>query len=139
VVVLSVPFRGARALADANLRSAAIGLSDWLSDSAGVPFRRLLGPAQFYVPSDTRYVRLPVRLEAASTIPVVLEIRLDGKLANRIPVEGRDWTMIGLPLPEDYVERRFRPIQIALVEPGGRRISEGSVWLAAPRLLRAGE
>ncbi len=116
--VASVPVRGHVAVRDATLDTASIGLSAWDVDAQGSHYRRLLGPAQFFVPTSAAFLSLPVRLEAGAH-EAELEIRLDGQLANRVRVSGTEWATIETLLPADGENRRYRPVQIAVVAPRG--------------------
>ena len=138
VVVCSVPFRGAAEVADANLQSASIGFSEWQSDQAGVRLRRILGPAQFYVPSDTTFVQLPVLLEREASTAAEFEIRIDGQIANRVPLVANGWATVGFQLPRRSSERRYIPVQVSAFDRAGRRVSDGSVCLGTPRTIRSG-
>jgi len=100
-------------LAETDLEHAAIGFSGWQTDSEGVRFRWMAGHAQFYVSSDARAVKLPLRLEAAGNAdswPV--EIYLEGRLGTRILVESRAWHEVRLMMPQPQRGRRFWRVEL---------------------------
>jgi O-antigen ligase len=116
VTLASIPVRGHSAVAEATLDTASIGLSGWEVDATGDHYRTLLGPAQFFVPTNAAFLRLPVRLETGAR-ETELEIRLDGQLANRVRVQRSAWTDIETMLPADRQGRRYRPVQVAVTAP----------------------
>ncbi|HEX7485205.1 MAG TPA: O-antigen ligase family protein, partial [Vicinamibacterales bacterium] len=131
IAVASVPLRGRDAAQRANLTNAAIGLSAWETDDGGARFRRMIDrAAQFYVPADATSMRLPVRLERNSRdgAAVNLEIQLDGELANRVRIEGTNWSEVAMVLPRPRHDQGHRSVQISIVNvergaEGGRPLS----------------
>jgi len=97
-LAVSVPVRAHRLLeTETDLRRAAIGFSDWTTDSSGVRYRSMTGRAQFYVPDSTCWLRFGVRVapdDPGSTTEV--DLRVDGNVADRGRASSHAWTQFKL-------------------------------------------
>jgi O-antigen ligase len=115
LLVVSVPIRSRQMLAEENLEHAAIGFSDWQTDSEGVSFRWMIGHAQFYVPTTANAVGLPLRLEAAGgSERSVVEVYLEGHLATRIRLERGAWQNVRFLMPQARPGKRFWRIELTV-------------------------
>ena len=98
LIVASIPFRAERELRNVNLAGVSYGLYEWKTTEDGRATRRS-GP-RFTLFVDAR--ALAVEVSVRSTMPAgraqQVEVRLDGRLANRVAV-GRDWTALRVALP----------------------------------------
>jgi hypothetical protein len=144
IAVASVPLRGRDAAQRANLTNAAIGLSAWEMDDGGARFRRMIDrAAQFYVPADATSMRLPVRLERNSRdgAAVNLEIQLDGELANRVRIEGTNWSEVAMVLPRTAPSRSYRTVGLSVVssESGAGGRPQELVEIGVPLIAEPGK
>lgn len=144
LVIVSVPIRSRDAVQRANLKNAAIGLSAWNTDDRGERFRRMTDrTAQFYVPAEATSMRLPIRLERASPqdAAVNVEIRLDGELANRVRVQGTNWSGAAIVLPRPGSSRRYRAVRLLVVPsvPGAADQAGPAIEIGVPILTGLGQ
>lgn len=133
LLLLTLPWRATAALADADLSEAAIGLGQPERNDTGV-FRRVTGPAQFFVPTTATFMRLPVRLEEDRVGGAVVSLSLDHRPANRVHVEGTGWTDIPMVLPRDWTGRRYRSVQLTVSSTGTDPAGPARVCLGQPLL-----
>jgi hypothetical protein len=96
LLVLSIPFRARQELATLDPSRVSYGLSDWMTDADGTRYR-LSGPrATIFVTGRAQLAEIPMR--AVTNTAQVVEIRVDGRLANRVTV-GPNWQRVRLPMP----------------------------------------
>jgi hypothetical protein len=121
LLIVSVPIRGRQMLAEADLDHAAIGFSEWRTDSEGVRFRWMAWHAQFYVPATANAVGLPLRLEAGGRSQrSVVEVYLEGRLATSIRLESGTWQDVRFVMPQARSGQRFWRIELRVpATPGG--------------------
>lgn len=90
LLVVSVPFRARQELASMDLTHVSYGLFEWGTERDGM-HARWSGPrATLFVDGRARLVEIPLSGTAHSGIPQQVEVRVDGRLANRIAV-GPEW------------------------------------------------
>ena len=117
-VLVSLPFRLARAEQYANLESASAGFSVWQRETDGKRYRWSGGHATFFAPSTSTAVHLPLRAGTAASSPVEVRFSVDRQESQRIVLQpGSDWTSVRLPLPPDH-RGRFVRIDIDASLPG---------------------
>ncbi len=99
-LVLSLPFRARQEVsAVVDLRHVAYGFFDWITDEDGAPYRWSGPRATFFVDGRARLVEIPLRgALLPSGEPQEVEMRIDGRLADRITV-GVEWQRLRTPLP----------------------------------------
>jgi O-antigen ligase len=97
-VTVSIPFRARQELRGIDLQHVTYGLSEWVVDEDGTP-NRWSGPrATLFVDGRARLVELPLSSTLPGGAPQQVEVRVDGRLANRLEV-GSEWQPLRLTLP----------------------------------------
>jgi O-antigen ligase len=90
LLVFSVPFRSRQELATVDLTRVSYGFFEWGTDADGTR-RRWSGPrATLFVDGRARLVEIPLGGTMPSGLPQQVEVRVDGRLANRVAV-GPEW------------------------------------------------
>ena len=112
VMLALTPWRARAAVSAADFEHQGIGLGGWHSDKSGMKYREALGTAIVFVPSDTPEIELP--LKAAAT-PLVIQLSLEGTVANRVTLTPDSWTPVRLLVPRRH--RRFQRLQIDIISP----------------------
>lgn len=109
----AIPARSAGALATADFDHIGLGVSQWITDPSGDKYRIASNCASFYVPTQARRIEIAVRPHLDGEEALSVEFWEDGRLLNRIDLQGRQWTTTvftgGLP---DAHRRRFSPIEL---------------------------
>jgi hypothetical protein len=98
LLVLSVPWRARKELASINPRGVSYGFFDWGVDADGTQSRWSGPHATFFVDGRASLVEIPLSGATPSGVLQQVEVRLDGRLANRIAA-GPEWQRLRLPLP----------------------------------------
>lgn len=99
VLVGSIPLRARQELAATNLSHVSYGLFEWGTDPDGT--RSRWSRPEFTLFVDGRAVLVEIPLSGIPLRPDIIrqvEIRVDGRLVNRVPV-GPDWQRVRTPLP----------------------------------------
>ena len=110
----TVPPRIAQARRGIDLGTVTYGLHD-LEDNGTDRFRWTSGHATLFIDADAGAVELPLRAPFVGTTgPMRVEIRLDGRLANRLELTRTDWRRVRMVIPPS--DRRYRTLEL-LVEP----------------------
>ena len=117
-ILVSLPFRLARAEQYADLENASAGFSLWQREADGKRYRWSGGHAAFFAPSTSTAVHIPLRAGTAASSPVEVRFSVDRQESQRIVLQpGSDWTSVRLPLPPDH-RGRFVRIDIDASLPG---------------------
>lgn len=89
------------------------GIGSWTRDEAGVAGRWTTGRASFFVPSDARAVRIPLRtvFENPNDWNVTVSIAIDDRPAERLALDSNDWRTVEIRLPPPG-SRRHRRVDI---------------------------
>jgi O-antigen ligase len=96
-LLVSVPARATQELRSVDLRHVQYGLFDWGVDDQGVP-NRWSGPrATLFVDARARLVELPLSGTLPGGARQQVEVRVDGRLANRLSV-GSEWEQLRIAL-----------------------------------------
>jgi len=106
-LVLSIPYRARQELANTDLTRVSYGLSDWGTEPDGTPFRWSGPEVTFFVDGRARLVTIPLRGSLPAGAVQQVEVRVDGRPANRVAV-GTDWQHLRTPLPADASSRSRR-------------------------------
>lgn len=115
VLVVGLPFRAVSARRDIDLSSVRYGFSLRHTDPETGDRFRLAGPrSTVFVPVGTSFVVLSMSPETEDSAAIV-ELRLDGKLANRLKLDGRSWRETRLLMPQGSDGRRFRRLDIIVL------------------------
>jgi O-antigen ligase len=98
LLVVSIPFRARQELQEIDLTHVTYGFFEWVLDDEGIP-NRWSGPrATLFVDGRARLVELPVSATLPGDALQQVEVRVDGRLANRLSV-GSEWQRLRLALP----------------------------------------
>lgn len=101
LLVFSVPFRSRQELAGVDVTRLSYGLFEWGTDPDGTRRRWSGSRATLFVNGRARLVEIPLSgVALPSGVVQQVEVRLDGRLANRIVV-GPDWQRLRVRLPAD--------------------------------------
>ena len=131
VVALSTPLRARDAVRSADLDHLGYGLSLWETAEDGQRYRIATGAATIFIPGDAAVVRVPLRTSGgAASVPV--EIRIRGRVVDRVPIRGTAWTWYKLNVPERE-QSRFVPLELELQGGGGETLHVGKVSVVQPR------
>jgi hypothetical protein len=97
-LVLSVPSRAATELANINVSRVSYGFFEWGADADGTPSRWSGPRATLFVDGRARSVEIWCSGAAPAGVLQQVEVRLDGRLANRVAV-GTERQRLRLVLP----------------------------------------
>lgn len=98
-----------------DLSSVRYGFSVRQVDpDTGDVFRLVASRSTIFVPVDARMVILSLAAAAPDERQEV-ELRLDGRLANRVRLDGRRWLDVPLMMPAGGRDRRFRRLDIVVL------------------------
>jgi O-antigen ligase len=96
LLVLSIPLRARQELATLDPSRVSYGLSDWMTDADGTRYRLSRPRATIFVTGRAQLAEIPMR--AMTNTAQEVEIRVDGRLANRVTV-GPNWQRVRMPMP----------------------------------------
>jgi hypothetical protein len=117
VLAIAMPWRVRAYTADANLEHVGIGvLPHWETAADGVRYRWAGPHCSVFVPADARAFTLRLRAPSAATF-VHVELRLDGKTADRVRVDADRWTTVTEPLPPSRGRTRFLRLDLIVLSP----------------------
>jgi O-antigen ligase len=107
LLTLTVPMRASTELAAVNMTRVSYGLFEWGVDTDGTPTRWSGPRATFFVDGRARSVELSFSGAQPAGVLQQVEIRLDGRVANRLAVGGeRQHVRLVLP-PGSGAHRRI--------------------------------
>jgi hypothetical protein len=106
----SIPARVRSDVARADLEHQGIGLSAWHDDD-GIRYRVAGAESSVFLPSSARVVTVPLRANDPRQ-ELVVELRLENRVADVVRVSGDRWFMLQLPLPEAADGPRFRRLTL---------------------------
>ncbi len=98
LLVFSVPFRARQELAAVDLTHVSYGFFGWGTEPDGTRCRWSGPRATLYVDGRARLVEIPLGSTTPSGVVQQVEVRVDGRLANRISV-GPEWQRLRMLLP----------------------------------------
>lgn len=97
-LVAAVPYRARQEIRAVDMRHVSYGFYDWGADEDGT-VNRWSGPrATFYVDGRARAVEIPLSGVMPEGAPQEVEVRVDGRLANRVTV-GAAWQQLRVSFP----------------------------------------
>ena len=100
LLIVSVPFRASQEVAALDLTRVSYGFFDWGMEADGTASRWIGPRATIFVDGRASVIEIPLIGEAPSSAPQQVELRIDGRLANRISV-GREWQRLRTLLPPE--------------------------------------
>lgn len=114
------------------------GLRGWATGADGTRYRWTTGRASIFVDSSWRAVEIPLRAEAFSTdwLPVVVEVRIDGKPVDRVTLSDEQWLSRRIVLDGLRTSRRFRRVDLRVNRTwsdGNYGVQLGEVRAGAPQ------
>lgn len=98
LIVFSIPFRARREVASVDLTYVTYGLFEWGTEPDGAPSRWTGPRATLFVDPRARLVDIPLSSTAPLGAPQQVELRVDGRLADRFVV-GQEWRRVRTVLP----------------------------------------
>jgi hypothetical protein len=98
VLFASIPSRARQELTAINPAGASSGLFEWNTDADGTRWRWSAPRATVFVDRRAQIIEIPLSGRPSSDLRQEVEIRIDGRLANRIAV-GPDWHRLRTLLP----------------------------------------
>jgi O-antigen ligase len=106
-LALSVPFRARQELRGIDLQHVTYGLGEWVLDENGAPNRWSGRRATLFVDGRAQVIELPVSGTLPGGAPQQVEVRVNGRVANRLTV-GSEWQRLRLTLPPDHSSAPWR-------------------------------
>jgi hypothetical protein len=100
LLVFSVPFRARQELAAIDVTRVSYGLLDWNTDPNGTVYRWSGPRVTLFVDGRARLIEIPLSSGMPLGAPQEVEVRVDGRLANRIAI-GPEWQRLRTLLPGD--------------------------------------
>jgi hypothetical protein len=98
LLFFSIPSRARQEMRAINPASVSNGLFEWHTDADGSRWRWSGPTATLFVDSRVQVVEIPLSGRPSSNVRQDVEIRIDGRLANRISI-GPDWQRLRTILP----------------------------------------
>jgi hypothetical protein len=93
---------------------ADTGLRPWETAAGGMRYRWTAGRASFFVPTAWPTIVVPLRAvdHGAGALPVLVELRVDGRLADRVTLDDARWREMVLAVSRLKSSRRFRRVDL---------------------------
>ena len=107
LLVFSVPFRARQELATVDLTHVSYGLFGWGTDPDGTRCRWSGPRATLFLDGRAQLVEIPLSSTLPSGAVQHVEVRVDGRLANRVTV-GPEWQRLRTLLPSSPSARTHR-------------------------------
>lgn len=108
------------------------GFGPWMEEDDGTRFRWTAGRASFFIPSDVRELRLPIRSvkDTPGDWPITVTITADDRVVERVRLEDERWQELRIGVPGTSA-RRVRRIDLHLdrVRRGQRGVLVGEARL----------
>jgi O-antigen ligase len=98
LLVFSIPFRARQELATVDLTRVSYGFFEWAIEPDGTRLRWSGPRATFFVDGRAHLVEIPLSGTEPMGVVQQVEVRVDGRLANRVAV-GREWQRLRTLLP----------------------------------------
>jgi O-antigen ligase len=119
IIAGTLPLRIAAGVREANVENTTVGLSAWQREPDGLRYRWSGGKSTFYVPSDARAVRIPLRHGTEGPPTVEVRVFLDGREADGVRLQaGDDWRVLRIVLSKRGSRAPFFRIDLRAEEPG---------------------
>jgi hypothetical protein len=98
LLLISIPSRTVQELALVDPTRISYGFYEWHTDADGTRWRWSGAKATLFVDARARIVDMPLSGQASAQARTIVEIWIDGRLANRVSV-GPDWQRLRTLLP----------------------------------------
>ena len=113
----TLPSRVSAAERNANLEHVGLGVSSWETRDDTERYRSAVDRAVLFVPTETAF---KLRLKPMTDHAVHVELRLDGKVADRRLLRPGEWTTILVPERTVRGRGKFAPLEVQVLdEPAG--------------------
>lgn len=99
-ILATVPVRARHEFAATGLEHIGAGLSQWQHDDV-IAYRRAGVSFSLYVAALGRPVILPIRRAPNAPDPLIIEMRIDGRLVDTITIGGDEWRPATFIVPRD--------------------------------------
>lgn len=116
VLIVSVPVRAVAHRGRADLEHRGIGLSTWITSEDGTRYRSAVDEATLFVPSDTGF---RFRIRTLAHLPVRLEARLDGRVADVMWLAPGQWNDVAFSARSDRNTSRFSQLTLRVISDAG--------------------
>jgi O-antigen ligase/polysaccharide polymerase Wzy-like membrane protein len=107
VLLSSIPFRARQEVASADLTRVSYGLSDWVTEADGTPFRWSGPQVTLFVDGRARLLVIPMRSALPAGALQRVEVRIDGQPANSMAI-GPEWQQLRTLLPAHASAGHYR-------------------------------
>jgi O-antigen ligase len=113
VILLLVAPRVGAELRASDFEHMGIGFGPWHVERSGRRFRETRTPAVVFVPSDAGQVEIALSVRGHQ--PQLVDLVLEGQLANRVRVPPRRWVKVSLVVP--HRSRRYQRLELRMGDP----------------------
>lgn len=114
VEAADIPARLHRLAQESGLGRIVYGLPDW-ETSQDTRFRWTRGTVRFFAHPGVTAVEIPVRAgSVAVTGPRRVDVRVDGRLAERLDLAEDGWLPVRIVLPRSGPDLRWRTVELAV-------------------------
>jgi hypothetical protein len=120
VVITSLPIRVWQLRQKIDLTEVVIGASAVAGKDNGLAYRIAESRSRWYVASAIRHVQIPLRLADESASPCLVQVSVDGKLANRLEPSRAGWIDADLPLESGRRTPASRAVELQVIGEGCR-------------------
>jgi len=102
---------------------AETGLRPWQTAADGTRYRWTAGRASFFVPTGWPTIIVPLRAldDGSGALPVVVELRVDGRLVDRVTLDDDRWRAWRMPVGRLKSSRRYRRVDLRVNRVGPDR------------------
>jgi O-antigen ligase len=109
ILLLAAP-RIRAELRASDFEHMGVGLSRWHVARNGWRFRETRTPATVFVPTDAQQVEIPLSVRGRHS--QLVDLVLEGQLANRVRVPARRWVKVTLVVP--HRSRRYQRLELRI-------------------------
>jgi len=111
VVVTLLPSRMTAEMKVADLEHVGIGVSYWEMRDESERYRTAIDRATLFVPTSTGF---KLKVKPLTDHPVDLELRLDGRVADRRSLLPGEWTEIRMPARTRRAQGQYAPLELRI-------------------------
>ena len=110
-LICSVPLQMRIAKNDADLEHVGIGLSAWQTSPDGIRYRAGSGHATLFVPTGA----FKVSVNPQTDRPTRVELRLNGRVADVVPLVPHRWNDLTVPSSTERTSARYARFELRLL------------------------
>jgi O-antigen ligase len=119
-IIALLPSRMKAEMKVADLEHVGIGVSDWDQRDESERYRTATNRATLFVPTATGF---KLKVKPLTDHPVDLELRLDGRIADRRQLLPGDWTEIRMPARTRRAQGQYAPLELRVYDPGATAVT----------------